>query len=337
VVWGTTGTAQQLVDVDAAASVVGAARLVVGAAALLALGIAGGRHRALLGALSGPRLRWTAAAGLATAGYQAAYFSAVDRAGVALATVVALGSAPMFCALLARRLLGERLPPTWIAATACAVTGCALLLVPGSESAASLTAVALALVAGSCYGVYTTCVKHLLASEADAIAVLGATLAVGAVVSAPVFLSGADALASPTGVVLAGWLGLVATAGAYVLFARGLSRVPAATAGTLSLSEPLTAALLGIAVLGERPPLIVLAGALLLAVGLALTAARGQNSPSCDGAGSSSAGAAASISSTSSGSPITGSGGSGWGGGSSASISGSRAKSARRVSSRERV
>ena len=85
----------------------------------------------------------------------------------------------------------------------------------------SLTAVALALVAGCCYGVYTTCAKRLLGSEADAIAVLAATLAVGAILSAPVFFAGAAALASPAGVALAGWLGLVATAGAYLLFARG--------------------------------------------------------------------------------------------------------------------
>ncbi|HYI20897.1 MAG TPA: EamA family transporter [Solirubrobacteraceae bacterium] len=336
VLWGTTGAAQQLADVDAAPPAVGAARLVVGASALLALALLAGRQRALLGAFSGPSRRWTVAAGVATAGYQAAFFSAVDEAGVALATVVALGSAPVFCALLARQWLREPLPSTWLAATACAVAGCALLLLPGSESTLSLTAVVLAVVAGCCYGVYTTCAKRLLGGEGDAIAVLAATLAVGAILSAPVFFAGAAALASPAGAALAGWLGLVATAGAYLLFARGLTRVPAASAGTLSLAEPLTAALLGIAVLGERPGPIVLAGALLLALGLALTALR-QNSPSWEGAGSSSTGAAASISSTISGSGTTGSGGSGWGGGSSASSSGSRAKSARSVSSSERV
>ena len=341
VVWGTTGAAQQLADVDAAAPAVGAARLVAGAAALLALALLAGRGRALLAALAPPRRRWTVAAGAATAGYQAAYFSAVDQAGIALATVVALGSMPVFCALLARHLLGERLPRTWIGATACAVTGCALLLLPGGENALSAGGVALALAAGGCYGVYTICAKRLLAAEDDTVSVLAATLGVGAVVSAPAFVAGAATLASPAGAGLTAWLGLVATAGAYLLFARGLRRVPAATAGTLGLAEPLTAALLGIAVLGERLPPLGLAGALVLALGLVLSAlGRAQNNPSCDGAGSSS-GAAASIASTISGSGTTGSGsgagGSGCGGGSSASRSGSRAKSARSVSSRERV
>jgi DME family drug/metabolite transporter len=47
-------------------------------------------------------------------------------------------------------------------------------------------------------------------------------------------------------------LGLVATATAYVLFARGLKVVTVATAVTLSLVEPMTAGVLGIVVLGEQ-------------------------------------------------------------------------------------
>lgn len=46
-------------------------------------------------------------------------------------------------------------------------------------------------------------------------------------------------------------LGVVATAMAYLLFVKGLMGVPASTAVTLSLAEPLTAALLGILVVGE--------------------------------------------------------------------------------------
>jgi DME family drug/metabolite transporter len=54
--------------------------------------------------------------------------------------------------------------------------------------------------------------------------------------------------------------------------------VRAATAGTLSLAEPLTASLLGIVVLGERPSPSGAAGAALLAAGLALAAVAGYSS-----------------------------------------------------------
>jgi DME family drug/metabolite transporter len=70
------------------------------------------------------------------------------------------------------------------------------------------------------------------------------------------------------------WLGLVATAGTYLLFARGLTRLPAATVSTLNLAEPLTAATLGLLVLGERPGARAAVGALILLTGLALAALR---------------------------------------------------------------
>jgi drug/metabolite transporter, DME family len=81
-----------------------------------------------------------------------------------------------------------------------------------------------------------------------------------------------DWLATPRGVLVALHLGLLATAVAYVLFATGLGRVTVATAATMSLAEPLTAATLGVAVLGERLTVAGLAGAALLVAGLVLLA-----------------------------------------------------------------
>jgi len=59
-------------------------------------------------------------------------------------------------------------------------------------------------------------------------------------------------LATPRGALVALHLGLLATAAAYALLAAGLRRVTVATAATMSLAEPLTAAALGVALLGER-------------------------------------------------------------------------------------
>ena len=68
------------------------------------------------------------------------------------------------------------------------------------------------------------------------------------------------------------WLGLATIAVAYVLFTWGLQGVSAATAATLTLAEPLTAALLGLTVLGERLSPTAVAGLVVLAAGLALLA-----------------------------------------------------------------
>lgn len=52
----------------------------------------------------------------------------------------------------------------------------------------------------------------------------------------------------------------------YVLFGVGLARVPASTATTITLLEPAVAALLAVAVLGERLTVLSWAGLALLAV-----------------------------------------------------------------------
>ena len=54
----------------------------------------------------------------------------------------------------------------------------------------------------------------------------------------------------------------------------GLQRLRSSTVATLSLTEPLTAALLGVVVLDERPGLLALLGALVLLSGLLVISTR---------------------------------------------------------------
>jgi DME family drug/metabolite transporter len=75
-------------------------------------------------------------------------------------------------------------------------------------------------------------------------------------------------LAEPRGMAVALHLGLLATAVSYGLFARGLKSISVGTAATLSLAEPLTAALLGVVVLGEHLSLSQVSGIVLLFGGL---------------------------------------------------------------------
>jgi DME family drug/metabolite transporter len=48
------------------------------------------------------------------------------------------------------------------------------------------------------------------------------------------------------------YLGIATTSIAYILFSAGLKRISSSAAVTLSLAEPLTAALLSVVVVGER-------------------------------------------------------------------------------------
>ncbi len=131
----------------------------------------------------------------------------------------------------------------------------------------------LALGAGLSYAVYTLAGKELLANQPPdkAMAIL---FSLGAVVLVPVLLTVEMSwLTQPRGALVAIHLGVVTVAIAYALFARGLRGISVATAVTLSLAEPLTAAALGVLLLGEKLPPLAVLGVVLLLAGLAVLSA----------------------------------------------------------------
>ena len=270
--FGTTGTAQALGPGGIDPAAVGAARILVGGALLVL--VAASLRR------PGARRRWALAPVLAgaagVAAYQAAFFAAVDDTGVAVGTIVALGSAPALAGALEWILFRRRPTRRWAAATAFATAGVALLALAGGGAAGvSLPGVALAVVAGGSYATYTLSAKRLLDDGHAPEAVMAAAFGLGAVVLAPVLLStGAGWLASADGLALAVFLGVVPTALAYVLFARGLRGLTASETATLTLAEPVTAAVLGVGVLGERITGAGALGATLVLGGLFVLAAR---------------------------------------------------------------
>lgn len=268
--FGTTGTARAL-GPDAPPAVVGAARIAIGGAVLVAIALAGGL---LEDARRWPAI-WVGVAGLGVAGYQVCFFSAVAATGVAVGTIVAIGSAPAVTGGLAWALRRERPDRRWRVATALAVAGAALLVGSGASIGVDAGGVALALGAGASYALYTVASKQLLDRGAEPTGVMAAAFGLGAVLLSPLLVLGDTAwLGGAGGLALAFYLGLAPTALAYVLFARGLERLEPATVATLTLAEPLTATGLGISVLGERPSALAALGALLVLSGLVALVAR---------------------------------------------------------------
>jgi DME family drug/metabolite transporter len=257
ILWGTTGTAQALMPAAASPLAVGAVRLALGGAVLLLWawvkgGLRDGRvwpkRPLIIGAV-------------AVAAYQPLFFGGVARTGVAVGTMVAIGSAPVLAGMLVWAMGGVRPSSHWFVATLLAVSGCSLLaLVGDSDVAVDPGGILLAVGAGGCYAVFALAAKGLLASHSPD-TVMAVLFSLGAVLLLPLWLT-ADLswLAEPRGLAAALELGLVATALAYLLYARGLASVAVATAVTLSLAEPLTAALLGIFLLGEPVTWPVLVG-----------------------------------------------------------------------------
>jgi DME family drug/metabolite transporter len=269
--WGSTGTAAHFAPAAASPASIGAARIVLGGAVLLALAARRGRRaelRAMLAAGPSARLRLALAA-VAVSGYQLCFFSAVALTGVAIGTVLAIGSAPVFTGLISRLTGGPSLTTRWLIATVAAVAGCAVLATGGRASGVQLGGVGLALLAGLCYAVYAVTAARLISGGTSETTVMGVLFGGAAILLAPVLAATAPGwLLSGRGLAVTAYLGLVTTVLAYLLYGRGLRTVPAPAAVTLGLAEPVVAALLGVVVLGEQLTGSALAG--LVLVGLAI-------------------------------------------------------------------
>ncbi|MFO7678444.1 MAG: EamA family transporter [Chloroflexota bacterium] len=264
VLWGTTGTAQTFAPAGTSPLAVGAVRMVVGGAALVLLMLVKGGWR------QGPRwpLLPLALATAGVVGYQLLFFAGVARTGVAVGTIVGIGSAPIIAGLLTW-LVWRRWPGGhWLLATALAIVGCGLLIGGGQSLQVDVGGMLLAVAAGAAYAVYTIASKFLV-GERPSTVVTGVVFGLGALLLLPLwFYLDMSWLAEAPGAWVGLHLGVVTLAGAYLLFTIGLRTVSSATAVSLTLAEPLTAGLLGIFVVGEQLAPLAWVGLGLLFAGL---------------------------------------------------------------------
>ena len=268
--WGTTGTAQSFAPEGFDPIVIGFLRLAIGGVALMLLALS----RRELGRLSDWPLRATFLAAAFTATYQVCFFAAVAKTGVAVGTIVGIGSAPIAGGLLGYLFRGERPGKRWGGATFLAIFGCGLLVLTGTRGDVDVDffGLLLALGAGVAYAAYTLVIKGLLEKQSPN-AVMAVVVCLGALLLLPTLWGRELAwVLQPRSIAVVLHLGLASMALSYWLFARGLQTVQVATAVTLSLAEPMTAGLLGVLVVGERLPLPAWCGLLLILSGLLLLA-----------------------------------------------------------------
>ncbi|WP_283152786.1 EamA family transporter [Guptibacillus hwajinpoensis] len=262
--WGTTGTAQSFAPL-ASPIAIGAIRLAFGGLTLLVLLFV---QRKLL--ISSKSIPYIIAASIAMAAYQPLFFSAVLQTGVAIGTVVAIGSAPVFSGIL-EWLIQRQIPEKkWWLSTALSILGCALLVSNGDSIRVDLIGIVMALGAGLSFAVYTLISKRLVRTYLpDTIVAVVFTLS-ALMLSPLLFFYDLSWLLEINGLLVALHLGILATGLAYLLYARGLVGVSSATAVTLSLTEPLTASLLGVLIVGEVLSLMSWIGIGLLFSGLTI-------------------------------------------------------------------
>lgn len=269
--FGTTGTV--LVNAPTAADPysVGALRLLVGSLALIVIST---RSRSRMPPAS--RHLWigsTTVGAVGVAVFQLCYFLSVDRTGVAVGTIVTIGSGPMFSGVLTI-VLDRRLPkPTWAIGTAIGVAGVALIGLVGKSTAIAGDGIALAFCAGCGWAVFAAVGKYQITNGRFSTASMAAMFTGGAALLLPLLIThDVSWAASSDGAATVLYLGVATVGIAYTLYGFALRHLPTPTVITLTLLEPITAALLAAVVVHERLQLSGWVGVALALVGLATVA-----------------------------------------------------------------
>lgn len=284
VAWGTAGAAASLVF---RASDLGPAALsfwrCVGGLALLLVARALRPRRTR--PVAEPRLRRAvriAVTGIALSVFQTAYFAGVQATGLAVATVVTLGAGPVLIALGARLIMGERLGGGGLLAVLGALAGLTVLVLGGGGAAVRPAGVAWALVSAAGYAVMTLVTRWFGRDgrSGDQLDTSVLTFAVAAVSLLP--LGALEGLVPHTsqplqvlGMLV--YIASVPTALAYALYFSGAAVVRSATVSVIMLLEPVSAAVIAVALLGERLTAPTVAGTVLMlaaVTGLAVAEAR---------------------------------------------------------------
>jgi len=136
--------------------------------------------------------------------------------------------------------------------------------------------VLLALSAGLMFALYTNCSKQLTERE-ETLPAVAMTFTLCALLLVP-FSGDVMWVFESKNLFPMIFMGLIATSLAYVLFLAGLEKISSSAAVTLSLAEPLTAALLGVFIVGEYLSPTSWTGVVLLLGGIIVLTVGSRNS-----------------------------------------------------------
>jgi len=284
--FGTTGTARSLGPSATSVWLVGTLRIALGAITLLACALISRERSAAVGAKAA---RYIAIGGVGAAIYQPAFFAGVEECGVAIGTVIALGSGPMFAGGIDRAIRQRPLHLRWFIGTAIMLIGVAVLVMTGSggsdDAQLTISGVSFALAAGLGYAMYAQTTSSLIELKLSSTIALAAQFGVAAIILAPFMifkvLAGSEMawMWSASGAVMLLHLGVLTAGVAYMLYGWGLRVLPVSTAVSITLVEPLTAAGAAFFVLGERLSASGLIAGVVVLIGLVVLTFERQPSP----------------------------------------------------------
>ena len=265
--WGCSGTISRFAPASALASPLslGCARVGLGGAMLCLLSLALRRNAKFL------CKRDALWAGACCCANQIGFFMAMDSVGVALGTMIVIGSSIVMAGLFGA-LLGERPSPLWQAAAVFGIAGSVLAASGGPTAAFRLDGLLFGLLGGLGYASIGVFLRRLGRAGLSPMESNGAALLYGSLFLLPLALRGDFRwIATARGLTSALALGFFPTAVPYFCFASALSRISVAQSYAISLLEPVTAALLGIFLLGESVTPVQAAGMALEAACMVLS------------------------------------------------------------------
>ncbi len=260
VCFATTGTAQQLGPDGSSPLGVATIRFFIGSLVLFFIAfLRPSRSRTVARAPLAARV-WIATA-FGQALYGAAFFSAVRSTGVAVGTVVALGSAPLITGAISAMSLRKVPALSWLGTTVFAIIGMSLIVGSGKESQVTMSGVALALCAGLGYAIFALGSKTILSSGVSSELAMAKVFGIASLMLAPTLLFvDLEWLTHTDAIVMVLWLGVVTLALAYWSYATGLRHLEPSQTTMITLVEPVVATLLGAVVLSERPTVLAWCG-----------------------------------------------------------------------------
>ena len=211
------------------------------------------------------------------------YFQAVQEGGAALAAIL-LYTAPAWVALASALWLGERLTARKLTALALTLGGVALISAGAGDASAqaSVPAIAWGLLSGLAYASYYLFGKRFFAKY-EAATLFAVALPIGALALLPAVRF--QTKTADDWMVL-GFVAVVPTYLAYLLYSRALTRIEATRAATAATIEPVAAAVLAYLIWGEAMQPTGYLGGLLVLIGVLIAATErgpsgGSASPGC--------------------------------------------------------
>ena len=276
ILWGTTGTAASFAP-NLSPLAIGA--IAMGGGGLLQALLA---HKNILNHL--PQIRSyfpLLLVGMITVAiYPLAFYSSMRLAGITIGTVVSIGSAPLFSALLEKFFDHKPLSGQWFISFIFGAVGVVCLSLGESHSHVSTQNIAtnqktlgifLGLIAALTYASYSWAAKKMIDRGIDSKASMGLIFGFGALILLPtLFFTGSNLFDESINLYVVAYMMLIPMFLGYLLFGYALKTISASTATTLTLFEPLVAALFAVLLIGEQLASIGWIGMALIFICLAI-------------------------------------------------------------------